>query len=79
MNTSYFQHEIGGTSPCTKRILQATKGCSKLSLNDTFFSDSLFRRVKIAEGVGFRGSGLLWACEYKSQEIFPCSLEKIMI
>ena len=44
-----FQQQIGGTSNCTKIIIKATKGYSKMSSNDNFFSDRWFSGLKAAD------------------------------
>ena len=39
MNTSSFQQDIVDTPDCMKIIMKSTKGCGRLSSNDTYFSD----------------------------------------
>ena len=51
MQASTFQQQIGGTSACMKRLMMAKKGCAQLTSNDTYFSDSWFSGVKMAEEV----------------------------
>ena len=52
---SNFQQETGGTSGCIKRLIMDTKGCNQLMSNDTYFSDSWFSGVTIAEEVMSEG------------------------
>ena len=33
-NASVFQQDIGGTEECMKRIMEATKGCGRLSFKN---------------------------------------------
>ena len=49
IKVSDFQQDIGGIADFMKMIIKATKGCGKLSSNNTFFSDFWFRAVKISE------------------------------
>ena len=49
MKTSNFQNVLEGTTACIKRLAIATKGCSQLTSNDTYFADSWFSSVKTAE------------------------------
>ena len=49
MKTSKFQKYLGGTSVCIKRLAIATKGCVRLTSNDTYFSNSRFSSAKTAE------------------------------
>ena len=60
MKTSTFKNYIGGTASCMRIIMMATKGCGKLTSNDTHFADSWFSGVKkveeaMAEGVDYCG------------------------
>ena len=70
MQELYFQHYIGGTDDYMKRITKDTKGCGKLSSNNTFFDYIWFRRSLISEGEKYRGIWFLRACEDKSQGIY---------
>ena len=47
--TSEFKKCVGGNAACMKRTLIATKGCGKLTSNDTYFADSWFSFVKTAD------------------------------
>ena len=49
MKTSGFQKYLEGTTACIKRLPMDTKGCEKLTSNDTYFDDSWFSGVKMAE------------------------------
>ena len=49
MKTSGFQYDIGGMDNGINRIMKATKGCSQMSQNNTFFDDIWFSEVKTAE------------------------------
>ena len=49
MKTPEFQKSLGETAACMKRLSVATKGCGKLTSNDTYFSGSWFSGVKMAE------------------------------
>ena len=57
---SKFQHFLGGTATCMKRLALDTKRCGQLTSNDTYFSDSWFSCVKnakemVAIGVNYCG------------------------
>ena len=49
MKKSEFQKYIGGTTACVKRLVMATKGCGKMTSNDTYFSDIWFIYVKFSK------------------------------
>ena len=49
MQTTKFQQQIGGTTEFMKRLMVATKGCSQLTSNDTYFADSWFSVLMMAE------------------------------
>ena len=49
MKTLNFQKYIGGTAACMKRLMMVTKGCGQLTSNDTYFANSWFSGVKMAE------------------------------
>ena len=60
MKTSEFQKYIGGTAALMNRLAMATKGCGKITSNETYFSDIFFSFVKtseeeIPEGVDYCG------------------------
>ena len=40
MKASKFQHQIGGTTACIRRLMMATKRCGKLTSNGNYFYDS---------------------------------------
>ena len=46
MKSFYFQQKIGVTDGFMKRIMKDTKGCGRMSSNDTFFYDSWFILLK---------------------------------
>ena len=53
MKHSKYQKELGATTACTKRIMEATKGIGQKSIKggtkDCFLSDSCFASKKAAE------------------------------
>ena len=49
MKTSKYQQKTGGTVACMKRLMMTKKGCGQLMQNDTYFADSWFSGVKMAE------------------------------
>ena len=49
MKTSILQKYIRGTTACMKRLMMATNGCVQMTLNYTYYSDSWFNGVKMAE------------------------------
>ena len=47
--TSNFKKYLGVNTACMKRLKIATKGCGKLTSNDTYFVDIWFSGVKRSE------------------------------
>ena len=55
MNTSEFKEYLGGTNACMRILAIATKGCGKLTSNETYFDDRWFSSVKNAEEMAASG------------------------
>ena len=61
MKTLTLQKYIGSNAACMKRLMMATKGCGKMTSNDTYFYDIWFNRIRMddevmAEGVDYCGA-----------------------
>ena len=78
MKSSYFQQEIEGRDACRLIIMKATKGCGKISLNDTLFSDSWFSGVKTEEEVNTEGINFCGTLKTSHEGFFLAMLEKLM-
>ena len=55
MKTYNFQKYIRGNTACMKILIMDKKGCGQLTSNETYFSDSWFSGVKMAEEAMAKG------------------------
>ena len=73
---SEFQKYLGGTDMCMKRLEIFTKWCDQLTSNDTYFDDSWFSFVKMAEEAMDAGVSILWAGEDYPQGFLSSYIRK---
>ena len=78
MKTSNFQKYLGGTAACMKRQMMATKGCGKLTSNDTYFDDIQFGGVKNADYAMAEGAYYCGKMKMIHKGFFLATLEKLM-
>ena len=63
---------------CMKRLVIATEGCGQMTSNDTYFSDSWFSILKMAEEMAAAGVGYCGPAKTIHKGFCSATLEKFM-
>ena len=77
MKTAKFQQHIGGNTSFMKILIMDTKGCGKLTSNDTYFDDSWFSGAKIAVELMFEKVDYCVLVKTSHKGFFLATLENL--
>ena len=81
MNDSRYQHELGATAACNKRMMEATKGIGQESIEGGkkyyFLFDSWFASKKAAEAAMELGSELIGMVKTNTKGFCKETIEKL--